>query len=196
MNSFTSSLLYRDVYALGFPSFIDSVSHNYVPYFAVPNMTINESFAPLIGIDATFKNSLNFRIEYKKSRILSMSLVDYQLSETNSKEISFGGGMRLKQVRIPIHYFSIDKKKSDINIKADFGLRDDFTSINRLDQNESRATRGQKVITISPSIDYIYSETLTLRFFYDRRQSIPYVSNSFPITTTRGGLMIRFLFGN
>jgi cell surface protein SprA len=196
MNSFTSSLLYRDVYALGFPSFIDSVSHNYVPYFSVPNMTITENFGPLLGIDATFKNSLNFRIEYKKARTLSMSLVDYQLSETNSKEITVGGGMRLKQVRIPIKYFGIDKKKSDVNIKADFGLRDDFTSISRLDQRESKATRGQKVITISPSIDYIYSESLTLRFFYDRRQSIPYVSNSFPITTTRGGLMVRFLFGN
>lgn len=196
MNSFNSSLLYRDVYALGFPSFIDSVSHNYIPYFTVPNMTINETFGPLLGIDATFKNSLNFRIEYKKARTLSMSLVDYQLSETNSKEISLGGGMRLKQVQIPIHYFGIDRKKSDINIKADFGLRDDFTSISRLDQRESKATRGQKVITISPSVDYIYSETLTIRFFFDRRQSIPYVSNSFPITTTRGGLMLRFLFGN
>ena len=196
MNSFTSSLLYRDVYALGFPSFIDSVSHNYVPYFSVPNMTITENFGPLLGIEATFKNSLNLRIEYKKARTLSMSLVDYQLSETNSKEISFGGGMRLKQVRIPVKYFGIDKRKSDINFKADFGLRDDFTSINRLDQKESKATRGQKVITISPSIDYIYSQTLTLRFFMDRRQSIPYVSNAFPITTTRGGLMVRFLFGN
>jgi cell surface protein SprA len=196
MNSFTSSLLYRDVYALGFPSFIDSVSHNYVPYFSVPNMTITENFGPLLGIEATFKNSLNIRIEYKKARTLSMSLVDYQLSETNSKEISFGGGMRLKQVRIPVKYFGIDKRKSDINFKADFGLRDDFTTINRLDQQESKATRGQKVITISPSIDYIYSQTLTLRFFMDRRQSIPYVSNAFPITTTRGGLMVRFLFGN
>ena len=196
MNSFTSSLLYRDVYALGFPSFIDSVSHNYVPYFSVPNMTITENFGPLIGIDATFKNSLNLRVEYKKARILSMSLVDYQLSETNSKEIMIGGGIRLKQVRIPIKYFGIDKKRSDINVKADVGLRDDFTSINRLDQHESKATRGQKVITISPSIDYIYSQTLTFRLFYDRRQSIPYVSTSFPITTTRGGLMVRFLFGN
>jgi cell surface protein SprA len=191
-----SSLLYRDVYALGFPSFIDSVSNNYVPYFSVPNMTITENFGPFLGVDMTFKNSLNLRLEYKKARTLSMSLIDYQLSETNSKEIMVGGGIRLKQVLIPIKYFGINKRRSDINIKTDVGLRDDYTTINRLDQRESRATRGQKVITLSPSIDYLYSQTLTLRLFFDRRQSIPYVSNSFPMTTTRGGLMIRFLFGN
>lgn len=195
MNSFTSSLVYRDVFALGFPSFIDSVSNNYVPYFMVPNMTITENFGPLLGLDMTFKNSLNFHVEYKKSRTLSMSLVDYQLSETKSSEIALGGGMRLKNVRINTPYFGINKLKSDVNIKMDFGLRDDYTTINRLDQRESRATRGQKVITISPSIDYIMTQNVTLRFFYDRRQSIPYVSNAYPITTTRGGLMIRFLLG-
>jgi len=195
MNSFTSSLLYRDVYALGFPSFIDSVSHNYVPYFSVPNITITENFGPLIGIDATFRNSLNFKIEYKKARTLSMSLVDYQLSETKSKEIMIGGGIRIKNVQLKIPYFGLNKYKSDVNIKADIGLRDDLTTLSRLDQRESKATRGQKVITISPSIDYLLTKTVTLRFFFDRRQSIPYVSNSYPITTTRGGMMIRFLFG-
>jgi cell surface protein SprA len=195
MNSFNSSLLYRDQFALGFPSFIDSVSHNYIPYFMVPNMTINETLGPLIGIDATFKSSLNIKVEIKKSRTLSMSLVDYQLSETKSKEIIVGGGYRLKNVTINTPYFGLNKKKSDVNIKMDFSIRDDYTTINRLDQRESRATRGQKVISISPSVDYLITQNLTLRFFYDRRQSIPYVSNAFPITTTRGGVMFRFMLG-
>ena len=195
MNSFNSSLLYRDQFALGFPSFIDSVSHNYIPYFMVPNMTINETLGPLIGIDATFKSSLNFKVEIKKSRTLSMSLIDYQMSETKSKEITIGGGYRIKGVTINTPYFGLNKKKSDVNIKMDFSLRDDYTTINRLDQRESRATRGQKVISISPSIDYLLTQNLTLRFYYDRRQSIPYVSNSYPITSTRAGLMLRFLLG-
>ncbi len=195
MNSFSSSLQYRDTYALGFPSFIDSVSHNYIPYFMVPNMTITENFGPLIGVDATFKNSLNVHVEIKKARTLSMSLVDYQLSETKSKEISLGGGIRMKNVTINTPYFGLNKFKSDVNIKLDLGLRDDYTTINRLDQQVSRATRGQKVITISPSIDYLLTQTVTLRFTYDRRQSIPYVSNQFPITTTRAGVTLRFLLG-
>lgn len=195
MNSYTSALQYRDQFALGFPSFIDSISGNYVPYFLVPNMTITENFGPLLGIDATFKNSLNIHVEFKKARTLSMSLIDFQLSETKSKEITIGGGYRLKDFTINTPYFGLNKRKSDVNFKADFSLRDDYTTINRLDQREVRVTRGQKVISISPSIDYIISDNLTLRFFYDRRMSIPYVSNAFPITTTRGGVMFRFMLG-
>lgn len=193
MNSYNSSLLYRDQFALGFPSFIDSVSHNYIPYFMVPNMTITENLGPLIGIDATFKSSLNIKLEVKKARTLSMSLIDYQLSETKSKEIVIGLGYRLKGVTINTPYFGLNKKKSDVNMKMDFSIRDDYTTISRMDQRESRDTRGQKVISISPSVDYLLSQNLTLRFFFDRRMSVPYVTTAFPITTTRGGVMIRFM---
>src|SRR6185312_14136708 len=50
MNGFATSLLYQDLYGLGFPSFIDSNSHNYVPFFQVPNVTISQQFNPLIGV--------------------------------------------------------------------------------------------------------------------------------------------------
>jgi cell surface protein SprA len=195
MNNFNSSLMYKDLFDLGYPSFIDSNSGNYVPYFFVPNITINERFEPLIGIDLATKNNATIHFEYKKSRTLSMSLLDFQLSQTTSKEITFGGGLRLKKVRLPISLFDLNKKKNDINIKADFSLRDDNTAIQFLDRRESRDTRGQTVIGITPSIDYIYSQNLTIRFYYDRRQTIPHTTNAFPITATRGGVMLRFLLG-
>lgn len=195
MNGFNSALMYNDVFGLGYPSFIDSTSGNYVPFFLVPNITITENFGPVIGIDATLQNSLNFSFSYKRSRTLSMSLIDFQLSETNSTEFSIGAGMRLKNVTIPVQYFNLHNQKSDVNLKFDFAIRDDLTSINRLDERSSIPTRGQKVISISPSIDYLVNKNFTVRLLYDRRQSIPSVSTAFPITTTRGGVMFRFLFG-
>lgn len=195
MNGFNSALMYNDVFGLGYPSFIDSTSGNYVPFFLVPNITITENFGPVLGIDATLQNSLNFKFEYKRSRTLSMSLIDFQLSETNSTEIAVGAGIRLKNVTIPTQYFNLHNQKSDVNIKFDFSIREDLTSINQLDQRTSIPTRGQRVISISPSIDYLINKNLTLRFLYDRRSSIPFVSTAFPITTTRGGVMFRFLFG-
>jgi cell surface protein SprA len=95
---------------------------------------------------------------------------------------------------LPFEIFGVKKLKNDINIKVDVSIRDDKSSNNFLAQNVSVTTRGQKVITISPSIDYIVSDKLTLRFFYDRRQSIPYVTSSYPITTTRAGVTLRFIF--
>src|SRR5690606_26466239 len=90
MNSFNSNLLYRDWIGVGFPSFIDSNSGNYIPYFLVPNITISENFTPFIEIDLVLQNSFQIKAKYNKSRVLSMSLIDYQVSETQSSEIGLG----------------------------------------------------------------------------------------------------------
>jgi cell surface protein SprA len=194
MNSFVSALYYRDIFDLGFPSFIDSNSGNYVPFYQVPNITISEQFNPLFGFDASFRNNLTARFEFRKSRTVSLSMVDYQVSETKSTEYVIGGGYRIRGLILPFEVFGVRKLKNDLNIKVDVGLRDDKSSNSYLAQNLDFVTRGQKVITISPSIDYIASDKLTVRLFYDRRQSIPYVTSSYPITTTRAGVMLRFIF--
>jgi cell surface protein SprA len=121
-------------------------------------------------------------------------MVDYQVSETYSTEYVIGAGYRVRGLVLPFEVFGVRKLNNDLNIKMDVGLRDDKSSNNYLAQNVNITTRGQKVITISPSIDYIVSDRLTLRFFYDRRQSIPYISSSYPITTTRAGVTLRFIF--
>ncbi|MBN9482979.1 MAG: cell surface protein SprA [Bacteroidetes bacterium 43-93] len=194
MNSFVSQLYYQDVYSLGFPSFIDSNSGNFIPFYQVPNVTITEAFNPLFGVDAALKNGMSIRFDYRKSRNVSLSLVDYQVSETNSSEYAIGFGYRIHGLVLPFDFFGVKKLKNDLNIKVDVGLRDDKSSNNYLAQNLNVVTRGQKVVTISPSIDYIVSERLTLHFFYDRRQSIPYISTSYPTTTTRAGVTLRFIF--
>jgi cell surface protein SprA len=194
MNSFVSSYYYQDILAVGFPSFIDSNSHNYVPFFQVPNITISESLGPLLGIEAAFKSGLSLSIKFNKTRMLSLSLVDYQVSETKTMELVVGGGTRIKGMNLPFTVFGTRRLKNDINIRVDLGYRDDITSNSYLAQNTNIPTRGQKVITISPSVDYIVNDNLQLRFFYDRRQSIPVMSTSFPITTTKAGVTLRFLF--
>ncbi len=56
------------------------------------------------------------------------------------------------------------------------------------------ATRGQRVISINPRIDYIINDALQIQLFFDRKQSIPYVQQTFPLTSTRAGLTLRYLF--
>lgn len=194
MSSFVSSLYYSDVYDLGYPSFIDSNSGNFVPFFQVPNITISEAFSPLFGIDASLKGGISARFEYRKSRIASLSLIDYQIAETKSQEYIFGLGFRVRGITLPVTILGVRKLKNDLNVKVDVGLRDDITTNTYLAQDLSIITRGQKVITISPSADYIVSDRITLRFFYDRRQTIPYTTQSYPTITTRAGVTIRFIF--
>ena len=196
MNGFNSNLLFNDLYGLGFPSFIDSNSHNYIPFFQVPNVTISQAFNPLIGFDAAFKNHLTTKFEVRMSKMESLSLIDYQISENASTEYVIGVGYRKKGIRLPFKILGVQKLKNELIMKLDIGLRDDKSSNTFFADNISVVSRGQKVIRVSPTVDYSVTQKLTLHFFFDRSQTIPYVSNSYPTTTTRAGVTLRFIFAN
>lgn len=194
MNSFTSALLYQDISRYNYPSFKDS-SGNYVPYYLLPNITIQEQFAPLIGLDMNFTNQLTAKVEYAKSRQLSMSLIDYQLSEVRSTEFTIGAGYRKRGLKLPFKFPFIksDSKKLDneINFRFDFKMRDNVTSNSRLDQQNAFATSGSKEITISPTVDYYLSNRVNIKFYFEQRRVTPYVSSSAPTVNTRAGVQVR-----
>jgi cell surface protein SprA len=193
MNSFNSALLYQDPFHYSAPSFIDTVSGNYIPYFLVPNVTMQERFEPLIGIDITTIDQMNFKFEYKKSRLLTLSLIDYQLSESNSTEWSVGFNWRKKGFTLPFKLPGTKGKKleNDINFRLDLTMRDVSNSNSRLDQSNAYGTGGQKEILILPSIDYVLNNRINIKFFFDQRRVIPYISTSAPITNTRAGVNVR-----
>ncbi len=198
MNSFTSALNYQENrFAPNYPSFIDTTSNNYIPFFLVPNISIQEAFEPLIGIDLTTTNQINTRFEYKKSRQLSLSLVDYQLSEIRSTEFTIGASWRKRGFPLPFKLPKILNKNggkkldNDINFKLDLSIRDDITSNNRLDQGSTIPTAGQKVIKIQPSIDYVLNNRINLRLYFDQQHVKPYISSSAETINTRAGLQIR-----
>ena len=109
MNSFNTALLFQDPLRLSFPSFYDTLTGNFIPFFLVPNITIQESFDPLIEVDVTFTNQLSVRAEFRKTRSLSLSLIDYQLAENRSTEMTFGFNWRKKGVPL-IKNLKIGKK--------------------------------------------------------------------------------------
>ena len=190
MNRFESALLFQDPFRINYPEFIDTLTGNFIPYFLLPNITINEQFAPMIDLDMQFTNQLNARFEFKKSRTLSLSLVDFQLSEARSTEFTIGAGFRQRGA------FSFIKWKgkavtNDVAFRLDLGLRDDATANSRLDQLQALPTAGQKVVTINPSIDYVVSNRVNLKFYFEQRRVEPKISTAPPITNTRAGVEIR-----
>ena len=199
MNGFTSALLYQDVSRFGYPSFFDTSSNNFIPYYLVPNITLTEQFAPLAGVDLQFTNQLQTSISYAKSRSLSLSLYDYQLSEVVSTEFSLGAGYRkrgmklLAGIKLP-KFLSKDggaKLDNEINFRLDYRIRNNATSNNRLDQDINYPTGGSKDITISPTIDYFLNSRVNIKLYYDQRKVIPYISSSAPTTNTRAGVQVR-----
>ncbi|GAO45585.1 cell surface protein SprA [Flavihumibacter petaseus] len=197
MNSFNNNLLFEDPLNYNWPGFIDTATGNFYPYFLVPNVTISEAFAPFLDIDMQLTNQFSARFEYKKSRTLSLSLVDFQLSEARTNEYTLAVGYRKRGLKMPFKFKLPGMKQSaselsnDLNFRLELGLRDDATANSRLDQEAALPTAGQKVITIVPSIDYVLNNRINLRLFFDQRRTEPKVSTSAPITTTRAGLQIR-----
>ncbi len=198
MNGFTSALLYQDVSRYGYPSFYDSISNSFMPYYLVPNVSIQEQFSPLIGFDMMFVNQVQAKFEYSKSRQLSLSLYDYQLSEVRSTEFVIGLGYRKRGLRFPFNLPKFltgakpgKKLENEINFRIDYRIRDNVTANSRLDQDNNFATGGSKEITISPTVDYFLNNRINIKLYYDRRKVLPYISSSAPTTNTRAGVQIR-----
>jgi cell surface protein SprA len=180
-------------YDVSDPFKVNPTSQNYFAEFEIPDVVISERFSPLIGIDFKAVNDMTGRFEYKKSRNLAMNFTDFQMNETNTTEIVFSFGYRIKDFILPIKIGADGvRPKNDLNFKFDFSFRDDITVNHLLDQENSVVTRGLKTIRISPSIDYAINKQLNIRLFYDRSQTIPATSASFPITNTQAGLTVRF----
>jgi cell surface protein SprA len=175
------------------PFAVNPTSQNYFAEFEIPDVVITERFAPLIGIDFKAVNDMTGRFEYKKSRNLAMNFTDFQMNETNTAELTISVGYRIKDFVLPIKIGEDGTRpKNDLNFKFDFSFRDDITVNHLLDQQNSVVTRGLKTIRISPSIDYAINKQLNVRLFFDRSQTIPATSASFPITNTQAGLTVRF----
>jgi cell surface protein SprA len=194
MNSFNTALLFEDPFHVGMPYFVDPQTKNYIPYFLIPNITIAEQFSPLIEVDMTFVNQLSTRFEYRKSRQLSLSLIDYQLAENRSTEYTLGMNWRKRGVPF-LQNIKFGKKErkleNDVTFRFDFTLRDDATANSKLDQNIAFGTAGQKVVRLSPSIDYVVNNRVNLKFYFEQNKIIPKIATSAPITTTRAGVQIR-----
>src|SRR5699024_4806110 len=182
-----------DPMGLGFPGFIDSTSGNYIPYFMVPNITISEELNPLIGIDATFSNDLSVSFSYGRSRTLSLSLIDYQLTEVRSTRITFGASFRVRNFPLPFNIGEASKLHNDLNFRMDMSYQDDKTVNNRLDADLLIPTNGRQTITLSPSIDYVVNNRINLHFFYNKRATTPFISTSYPISNTEAGVTFRFI---
>lgn len=192
MNGFATNLTYDDPSGYGWPGFIDTISHSFVPFFYVPNTTITEQFSPLIGIDATLQSGANVHFAYAKGRSVSLSLVDYQVSEVHNSGITIGGTWTKKGIilpfKVPFTGKDTHRLDNDMRFKLDITVMNNSTSNSILDQNLTTPVAGSKTIKIDPSVDYVVNKKVNVRLYYDRTRIIPYISSSPPSSLTRMGV--------
>ena len=175
-------------------------------------VTMIESFSPLIGVDLTFRNSMQLRAQYNRDRLLSLSTTNYTYTEDYGSEYIVGFGYIFKDFKMKIRYQGNQKTiKGDLNIRGDFSLRDNQTTIRKVIYNfddvqnpnvptsiygDSQITGGQRIMTFKLTADYNVSKNLNLRFYWDQMMSKYKISTAFPISQIRAGFSATFTFGN
>ena len=169
---------------------------NIIPKIEINQMVLNEQFMPLIGVDVGFQNSLTCNVQLKKSRSLTMSFSNNQLTEVVGREIVLGAGYRIKGLKFNIVSLTGGNNKktvsNDLVLKLDIGFKRDKTTLRRIDENNCQVSSGQDKINIYLTGDYQFSTRLSAQAFFKRDMNTPFVSTSFPTSTTFAGIMIRF----
>ena len=192
IGSYTTNLL-----ALQNPSSVDQAG-NIIPQLSILMASLSEQFGPLMNIDMTWKNSLITKFEMRRSRDLSLSLQNSQITEVNGSEITIGSGYIFNNVELPFKIAGSSKKiKSDLNFRADVTVRTNKTIVRKVPIEgqtlfDPILSAGQQNISIKISADYVINQKFTIRLFFDRTSNKPFISNQFPNSNTQFGLSLRF----
>lgn len=166
-----------------------------VDQIAAINLT--EQFAPLIGVNMKLRNSMTLRVEYKRDRNIILSMANAQITETNGSEWVIGAGYIIKDVRLK--FIKMGKRKtnpvSNLELRAEIGIRDNITLIRRIVEQTNTATAGQRNVTAKLSGDYQLSSRVSAKLFYDLNLSRFKTSNAYPLTNHAFGVSIRLNLG-
>ena len=209
---------YKSVFALG--SYTSSSETASVLGWNVPTVSINESFSPLIGADVTFLNNLTLKAEYRRTRVLNLSMTSVQINESRSNDFVIGLGYKLSDFRLfgsgtsrkikkaqggskkkandkSASSSSSAGKKSgvnhDLNMRLDISLRDQAAITRDIATCTSAASSGNSALKVSFMADYTLSRLLTMSAYYERQTNTPLLSSSsYPTTTHDFGLSMKF----
>ena len=176
----------------GYSSAYD-MAENFIPENKIDVVSIKEQFSPLIKIDMGLHNNMLVNFEIKKSRDLSLSFVNNQLTEISSNELVFGFGYIFKNVQFTLNTGGNRKRmKSDLKINADAKIKKNKTILRRLDDDVTQISAGSQVISINTSADYNINKKFSIKFFFEKMLTDPFVSNQYKNSTTKGGFSLRF----
>ena len=163
--------------------------------YDISNVTLTESFSPLIGVNMTLKNSLSLKAEYKKQRNLSLNVTSVQLTEGHTDEFVIGGGYTIKNLSFIAKKKDGGQKKvsNDLKLQVDVSYKDNKMLLRKIEENITQASSGNKVFTIKVSADYVLSQKINLQLFYDHQGTTPLISSSYPVKSDNIGLNIKLM---
>ena len=165
--------------------------------FDISTVTLTESFAPLLGVNATMLNGITAKVEYKHTRNVTLNMSAAQIVENVSKDLTIGTGYKIanfgQKVGLPMGTNAKEKNVShDLNLKLDITHKNQVALLRKIEDVYSEATSGNKAWNISFSTDYQFSKMLNLKFYWQKQINTPLISTSYPTVNTDFGLTLNF----
>jgi cell surface protein SprA len=174
-------------------SYVRDAQGNFIPKYQISGVSISEQFTPIIQFNITWVNSLSTRAEIKRGRILNLSLNNNQLIENYSTEYIIGLGYRFDKMDIILGSREGQRKmSSDLNLRVDISVRDNFSIIRRIEEDLNQMSAGSKITTLKFTADYVLSDRFNMQLFYDKQISTPYISSTYPQSVGSFGVSFRF----
>jgi cell surface protein SprA len=165
---------------------------DFVPVYVISQVLISEQFAPLVGVNVRTKSRFTARAEYKTKRDLALNISNAQITELTSKDISCEIGFTKNNMKLP---FKSQGRtivlKNDVTFRMNISISDNKTIQRKVD-DLSTITNGNINFQLRPNISYVVNEKLTVQGYFERTINEPLVTNSYPRSTTRFGIQVRF----
>lgn len=189
--NFQSDLRYREID--GYQSAREAATGNFIPEHEISQVSINEQFNPLINVDVTLVNNLMTRVEYRRSRDISLSFSNNQVTDNYRSELIVGAGYRFQDLAFNITSGgSTQRMQSDLVLRFDLSIRESRTILRKLIEDTDVISSGNRTLALNTSAEYQISARVNFRLFFDRTINTPMVSNQYPNTNTHGGFSLRF----
>ena len=156
-NSYSSWLQCMGASDMGFVE--NTTTGDYTPssMYDISTVSINEGFSPLIGLNVTMQNDMTFKLEYRKTRVLTLSMTAAQINESSSDDIVFGWGYKINDFKFSSIFGSKKRGKSGSSKTKGGNSKDNEQTTNRNNNSSSRSSRNN------------FAHTLNLRFDFSLR---------------------------
>ncbi len=201
VGNFTSSLIYgagmvnlgQNDYLLGTAAQNFGTNPNFIPVFVMSTITMEEKYAPMIGVQFSTKGKLSGQFAYNKERRASLNLSNAQVAEYNSNDLVFGMGFRKNNVKMPFkgRDGNFIVLKNDLNFRFDITLRD-ITALQRRLDGDAVPIQGNYNFQLRPQVQYQFNKRLSMSFYIEHFNNSPFTSLSYQTKRTVGGLNMKF----
>ncbi len=151
---------------------LNEQTNNYYSRFEVPNVIINEELSPLIGVNTTLFNDMNFGFDYSKARSLNLNFVtdNKHIIESNSTTVTFSFGYLMKEVNIG---FLTGKNKKKKKKKKSPAAKQDLLRLDELRDTELQelfdfSVEDEKTGDLQMNLDFSIRDEITKNHLIDK----------------------------